>query len=104
MERARETRNFPVRLSTSRVADGGTGSFASNAKTSLSGSLTIAPGKYFLVQIGPTGTVGGELPVTVDFTGSTSTTPSGTAGKVILVSSQTGLNCNGSSASPCSHA
>ena len=56
--------------------------------TALSGQ--IPPGQTFLVQEGPTGTVGGPLP-TPDATGSINM--SGSAGKVALVSNQTALSC-----------
>ena len=74
----------------------GTGNFAANAVTPLSGSL--APGQYYLAQLAG-GANGVPLP-TPDATGTVNM--SGTAGKVALVNSTTGLACNGSSAQPCS--
>jgi len=76
----------------------GTGTFAANPVTALSGSL--APGQYFLVQMGSGGVSGALLP-TPDATGTTAL--SATAGKVILVNSTTGLACNGAS-TPCTPA
>jgi uncharacterized protein len=73
----------------------GTGNFGANPVTLLSGSL--APGQYYLVQQSG-GATGVALP-TPDATGSINM--SGSAGKVALVSSTTGLACNGGSA-PCS--
>jgi predicted extracellular nuclease len=72
----------------------GTGNFSANPVVLLSG--TVAPGQRYLVQqFG--GTTGAPLP-TPDATGTASM--SGTAGKVALVDSTTGLACNGGSA-PC---
>jgi uncharacterized protein len=67
----------------------GTGNFALAA--SLTGS--IAPGQYYLVQLGG-GANGVALP-TSNATGTTNI--SGTAGKVILANVGTGLACNGGS-------
>ncbi|MFN7989493.1 MAG: lamin tail domain-containing protein [Thermoanaerobaculia bacterium] len=69
----------------------GTGLFSANV-TNLSGSL--APGQYYLVQEASGGAVGVVLP-TADATGTINM--SGTAGKVILANTTTGLACNGSS-------
>ncbi|MEO5875726.1 MAG: lamin tail domain-containing protein, partial [Streptosporangiaceae bacterium] len=69
----------------------GTGAFAANVAP-LSG--TLAPGRYFLLELAAGATPAAELP-TPDATGSLNL--SGTAGKVALVSSTTGLACNGSS-------
>ena len=73
----------------------GTGNFASNAITSLSGSLP--PGGYYLVKVGSGGSNGVALPA-ADATGTVNI--SGTAGKVALVNTTTGLACNGGS-TPC---
>ncbi|WP_239094863.1 ExeM/NucH family extracellular endonuclease [Planotetraspora silvatica] len=72
----------------------GTGPFSSN-KVDLAGSL--APGQYHLVQLAAGTTPSGPLP-TPDTTGNLAL--SGTAGKVALVRSATGLACNGGSI-PC---
>jgi uncharacterized protein len=72
----------------------GTGNFAGNAVTSLTGS--IDPGHYHLVKLA-SGTNGVALPA-ADDTGTVNM--SGTAGKVALVNSTTGLACNGGS-TPC---
>jgi predicted extracellular nuclease len=72
----------------------GTGPFSSN-KVDLAGSL--APGQYHLVQLAAGTTPSGALP-TPDTTGNLAL--SGTAGKVALVRSVTGLACNGGSI-PC---
>src|SRR5262245_57386899 len=73
----------------------GTGNFASNPVTPLSGSL--APGQYFLVQQSSGGAAGVLLPAP-DATGTVNM--SATGGKVALVNVATGLACNGGSA-PC---
>ena len=75
----------------------GTGNFGSNAFALLSG--TLQPGQYYLVQLAG-GTTGVALP-TPDATGTVNM--SGTGGKVALVTSTTGLACNGGS-TPCSPA
>jgi hypothetical protein len=75
----------------------GTGNFGGNPVTALSGSL--APGQYYLVQLAA-GAIGVPLP-TADVTGTA--TASGTAGKFALVTSTSGLACNGGS-TPCSAA
>ncbi|WP_182875294.1 ExeM/NucH family extracellular endonuclease [Microbispora sp. H10670] len=72
----------------------GTGSFGAQ-KQNLSGSL--APGQYHLVQLSAGTTPSGALPAP-DTVGTL--TLSGTAGKVALVRSATGLACNGGSI-PC---
>ena len=73
----------------------GTGNFAANPVTVLSGSL--APGQYYLVRQASGGATGVALP-TPDATGTVNM--SGTGGKVILASTTTGLACNGGS-TPC---
>jgi predicted extracellular nuclease len=74
----------------------GTGNFASNGVTALSG--TLQPGQHWLVQLATT--TGTALPA-ADATGTTNL--SATAGKVVLANVSTGLACNGSS-TPCSAA
>lgn len=73
----------------------GTGLFSANV-VALSGSL--APGQYYLVQLGSGGANGVPLP-TPDATGTINT--SATGGKFILANTTTGLACNGGS-TPCS--
>jgi len=75
----------------------GTGTFAANSPTALTG--TLPAGKHYLVQLGSGGANGVALP-TPDATGSTNM--SGTAGKVVAVrpGATLGLACNGSS-DPC---
>jgi hypothetical protein len=80
----------------------GTGNFGSTTAliTPLSGSL--APGQYLLVQQASTAAVGSPLP-TPDITDATPIAMSATGGKVALVTSTTGLGCNGGS-TPCTPA
>ena len=73
----------------------GTGSFAANPVTTLSG--TLAPGQYYLVQQASGGAAGVPLP-TPDATGTVNM--SATSGKVIVANTTTGLACNGGS-TPC---
>ena len=70
----------------------GTGNFGSNPVTALSG--TLAPGQYYLVRLASGGANGSALPA-ADAVGTVNM--SGTAGKVALVNSTTGLACNGAS-------
>lgn len=77
----------------------GIGNFASNAVVTLP-NINLQPGQYFLVQQASGGTVGNILP-TADATGTTNM--SGTAGKVVLVNTASGLACNGGS-TPCTAA
>lgn len=74
----------------------GTGNFAANGVTALP-SMMLQPGQYLLVQLAG-GANGVPLP-TPDATGTTNM--SATAGKVVVVTSTTGLACNGGS-TPCS--
>jgi predicted extracellular nuclease len=76
----------------------GTGNFGGNPVTQLSG--TLAPGHYYLVQMAA-GSGGTTALPTPDALGTVNM--SGTAGKVILANTTTGLGCNGGSA-PCSTA
>lgn len=80
----------------------GTGLFGSSTTliTPLSGSL--APGQYLLIQEAAGAATIAPLP-TPDITNSTPINMSGTGGKVALVTSTTGLGCNGGS-TPCSAA
>ena len=64
--------------------------------TPLSG--TVAPGQYFLVQLGSNANVGAPLP-TADVTGTTNL--AATSGKIALVRAATALTC-GASAGTCS--
>jgi uncharacterized protein len=70
----------------------GTGNFSANGITTLSG--TLQPGQYYLVWESG-GTNGVALP-TADATGTIAMAAG--AGKVVLVTSTTGLTCNGGSA------
>src|SRR5262245_21535867 len=76
----------------------GTGTFDGNPIALLSGAL--APGQYYLIQLGSGGPNGVALPA---YDATASTNMSGTAGKVVLVNTTTGLACNGAS-TPCSSA
>ncbi len=76
----------------------GTGNFGANTVVPLTG--IVAPGQYYLVQLSG-GAIGAPLP-TPDATGAINV--SGTAGKVVLVSSTAGLTCNGSVNQPCTPA
>jgi len=68
----------------------GTGTFASNSITALGG--TLQPGQHYLVQLVTTS--GNPLPVAAD-AANNSLNMSGSAGKVVLASTTTGLACNG---------
>lgn len=72
----------------------GTGLFSGNGVTVLNGVLQ--PGQYYLVALA---TAAGGAALTADNTTGT-TNMSGTAGKVVLVNSSSGLACNGGS-TPC---
>jgi len=74
----------------------GTGTFASNAVTPI--NATLAPGQYLLVQMAA-GTGSAPALPTPDAIGTVNMSASG--GKVALVSTITGLACNGGSF-PCS--
>ncbi len=83
--------------------------YASAAGTSITGtstafSGTIAPGKYFLVQLTNTGATGAALP-TPDFTSAVNVDMSGTTGKVALANNSTAvtpLSATSGSAAPTS--
>jgi predicted extracellular nuclease len=76
----------------------GTGTFGANPVVLLSG--TLAPGQYYLVQLGQGS--GGTTPLPAPDAAGT-INMSATAGKVVLANVDTGLACNGGSA-PCSAA
>jgi uncharacterized protein len=76
----------------------GTGNFSGNPITNLSG--TLQPGQYYLVW--ESGGVNGIALPTADATGTIAMAAG--AGKVALVTSTTGLACNGSPGQPCSAA
>ncbi len=80
----------------------GTGNFgsATNLITPLAGVLL--PGQYLLVQEASTAAVGAPLPAPF-LTDATPISMSGSAGKVALVNTTTGLGCNGGS-TPCTAA
>ena len=80
----------------------GTGNFGATSTqiTPLSGS--IPAGGYLLVQEASTAAVGSPLP-TPDVTDASPIAMSGSAGKVVVVSSAAGLGCNGGS-TPCTAA
>jgi hypothetical protein len=69
----------------------GTGLFSANGVTALSG--TLQPGQYYLVGLASS-TAGTAIP-SPDASGTSNL--SGTAGKVVLVNTSTGLACNGGS-------
>lgn len=71
----------------------GTGNFAANGVTSLSGVLQ--PGQYYLVGLR---SAANGLALPTPDTGNNATDMSGTNGKVVLVNNSTGLACNGGSA------
>ena len=80
----------------------GTGNFGANSGqlTELP-SVSLAPGQYLLVQEASGNSCSGlpcgsSLPLTSDVIDSTPINMSGTGGKVALVTSTTGLGCNGS--------
>jgi predicted extracellular nuclease len=68
----------------------GTGNFVAVPLT----SVTLQPGQYYLVKLGPTSANGADL-IAADATGSTDL--SGTNGKIILASQTTTIGCNGGS-------
>ena len=72
----------------------GTGNFASNGISALSG--TLQPGQYLLVRLA-TASGGSALPV-ADATGTSNLAQAN--GKVVLANVATGLACNGSSTPP----
>jgi Lamin Tail Domain/FG-GAP-like repeat len=83
-------------------AAGQFGSSPTNIFTLPTG-VTLAPGKYYLVQLGATGTVGAALPVTPDAT-TTNLSMSGASGKIALTTAAFTGNTCGATATPCSPA
>lgn len=79
-------------------AAGNFGSSASNAHDLP--DVSLAPGQYYLVQLGPSGGTGTALPVTPDAT-TGNLAMSGTSGKVALVTGLLPLNTCGATATPC---
>ncbi len=79
-------------------AAGNFGSSASNAYDLP--DVSLAPGQYYLVQLGPSGGTGTALPVTPDAT-TGNLAMSGTSGKVALVTGLLPLNTCGATATPC---
>ena len=83
-----------------------TGVFASNTATNAFAmpNVSIAPGQYYLVQLGTAGTAGAALPVTPDAV-SSGLAMQGNSGKIALVNTA-GFpqNTCGSGAAPCSTA
>lgn len=81
-----------------------TGNFASSATNAFAlPDVTLAPGKYYLVQLGATGTAGAPLPVTPDST-TTNLSMSASNGKVALATAALPINTCGATATPCSPA
>jgi predicted extracellular nuclease len=73
-----------------------TGVFGGSTGTNIvviSVSTVIPSGTYYMIQLGSTGTAGGNYPVTPDFS-STIINMSGTAGKIALAGNSTWLNCS----------
>jgi hypothetical protein len=93
--------NTPQSLSGLSIYYGSaTGQFASSAGNAFAlPAVTLAPGQYFLVEVGSTGTVGAPLPVTADAS-STTMNLSGASGKVALVNGLPQNTC-GATATPC---
>ncbi len=80
------------------------GQFASAAGNAFAlPNVTLNPGQYFMVQTGPTGSVGAAFPVTPDaVTGNL--TMSAASGKVALATAALPINTCGATATPCSPA
>jgi Lamin Tail Domain/FG-GAP-like repeat len=79
-----------------------TGQFASTAGNAFAlPNVGLQPGQFYLVQTGPTGTVGAAFPVTPDVV-TPNLTMSGTSGKVALVTAALPINTCGATATPCS--
>ncbi|MBS1795390.1 MAG: VCBS repeat-containing protein [Acidobacteria bacterium] len=78
------------------------GNFASTASNAFAlPNVTLNPGQYYLVQLGPTGSAGAALP-TPDVT-TTNLTMSAASGKVALVNGASlPINTCGATATPCS--
>ncbi|MGI8812608.1 MAG: FG-GAP-like repeat-containing protein [Pyrinomonadaceae bacterium] len=76
------------------------GNFGSSATNIFAlPNVTLAPGQYYLVQLGAAGTAGAPLPVAADAT-TTNLSMSASSGKVALANIITTLNC-GATATPC---
>ena len=82
-----------------------TGVFASSTATNAFAlpNVSLAPGQYYLVQLGTSGTAGNPLPVSPDAT-SSGLAMQGNSGKIALVNSSFPQNACGSAAAPCSPA
>src|SRR3954452_6512232 len=81
-----------------------TGNFASAAANGFAlPNVNVAPGKYFLVQLGNPGTAGAPLPVTPDAV-TTNVAMSASSGKIALLPSSFPINTCGATATPCSAA
>ena len=78
-----------------------TGNFASSASDAFAlPNVSLTPGQYYLVQLGPTGTAGAALPTPDATTGNLNM--DGTSGKVALVITSTfPQNTCGATAKPC---
>lgn len=63
-------------------------------------AVTLAPGQFYLVQVGSAGTVGAPLPTTPDAT-TTNLSIAATSGKVALVTAAFVANTCGATATPC---
>jgi hypothetical protein len=78
-----------------------TGQFGSSSTNIFAlPDVTIAPGKYYLVQTSTAGTGGVALPVSPDVT-TTNLNLSGTSGKIALVTTAFASNSCGATATPC---
>ena len=76
-----------------------TGQFASTATNAFAlPAVTLQPGQFYLVELGPVGTVGGTLPAPDAST--TNLTVSATSGKIALVNGLPQNTC-GATATPC---
>ena len=77
------------------------GNFAStSANEFILPNVSVNPGQYYLVQVGPVGTVGSPLPITPDAV-TPNLTMSATSGKLALVTGLLPINTCGSTATPC---
>ena len=80
------------------------GQFASTVGNAFAlPNVSLNPGQYYMVQTGPTGTVGAAFPVTPDVI-TANLTMSGTSGKVALATAALPINTCGATATPCSAA
>ena len=77
------------------------GNFASTSSGAFAlPNVSLNPGQYYLVQVGPVGTAGNPLPVTPDAT-TTNLNMAAGSGKVALTTAGLGINECGSTAMPC---